>query len=385
MSQGCDQNRALVERVKELNCLYSISKLTDKRDLGLEDVLETTVRIVPAAWQYPEVAAARLQVHDKAFRSEKYRSSPWKMAAPIIVRGVSVGALEVCYLEERPESDEGPFLQEERSLINVIAQRLGEIIERKAAEEQLLTYQQQLRCLALQTTRTEERERRRIACELHDRIGQSLALAAVHLAQLLENCPGEEKRNELSALRTIIGQAIEDTRTLIFEISPPVLHEFGLVTALEWLVEQAHQRYGLQVAFIQQADPGQLGDELSTTLFQAARELLANVGRHARTRQATLTLGRTADEVKITVVDSGVGFDVQEARRKMLQDGSFGLFSIGERLEQLGGRLVLDSAPGQGTRATVAVPAASGPPGRGDEPRRQRQRRASKAKRKATR
>lgn len=126
---------ALGERVKELNCLYNISELVEKPSISLEGILQGVVNLIPRAWQYPEITCARLTLKDQEFQTENWEVTTWQQTSHIAVRGERVGPVQVCYLEERPESDEGPFLKEERDLINAIAERLGRIIQRNQAEE----------------------------------------------------------------------------------------------------------------------------------------------------------------------------------------------------------------------------------------------------------
>jgi len=127
----------LGERVKELNCLYGISSLAEKQNISLEEMLQGGVDLIPLAWQYPEITCARITLENQTFRTKNYKDSIWKQSASITLHGNRIGTLEVCYLEEKPESDEGPFLKEERSLINAIATQLIKIIEREWAEEQI--------------------------------------------------------------------------------------------------------------------------------------------------------------------------------------------------------------------------------------------------------
>ncbi|MFQ6129445.1 MAG: PAS domain S-box protein [Candidatus Hadarchaeaceae archaeon] len=130
----------LRDRVKELNCLYGISDLVEKPGTTtLEEILQGVVNLIPPAWQYPVITCARILVEDKEYKTKNFKETNWRQASDIIVRGERIGAVEVYYLEERPESDEGPFLKEERSLINAIAKRMGGIIEHKRAEEELKT------------------------------------------------------------------------------------------------------------------------------------------------------------------------------------------------------------------------------------------------------
>jgi len=128
----------LRERHKELDCIYGIANAPDKPDATLEEILQHIVDLLPPAWQYPEIACGRIAIEGKQeFRTANFRESPFKQASNIKVRGNHIGTVEVSYLEERPECDEGPFLREERSLIDAIAERLGKIIDRIEAEESL--------------------------------------------------------------------------------------------------------------------------------------------------------------------------------------------------------------------------------------------------------
>ena len=127
----------LKERVKELNCLYTISSIVEKQGILLEEVLQETVDIIPDAWQYPDITCSRIVLGNREFRSARFTETPWKQSQRIIIHGEKTCFLEVFYCEEKPIEDEGPFLKEERRLINAIAERIGEIVERKRAEEAL--------------------------------------------------------------------------------------------------------------------------------------------------------------------------------------------------------------------------------------------------------
>ncbi len=127
----------LGERVKKLNCLYSLSHLVEDHGISLEEILQGTVDLIPSAWQYPEITCAGISLDDLEFKTENFKETRWKQTSKIMLKGESIGNLEINYLEERAKIDEGPFLKEERSLINEVASRLGRIIERLQAEEKL--------------------------------------------------------------------------------------------------------------------------------------------------------------------------------------------------------------------------------------------------------
>ena len=129
--------KLLMNRANELQAFYSLSEIASKEGLTLDNLFQEFVSVLSASWQYPEIACARLVMGDKEFRTENYRDSAWKQSAPIKLLGAVAGSLEVAYLEERPTEAEGPFIAEERYLLNALAERLGKIAERKKVEEEL--------------------------------------------------------------------------------------------------------------------------------------------------------------------------------------------------------------------------------------------------------
>lgn len=119
----------LEKKVRKLNCLFDISDLVEKPGTSLSEILQGVVHLIPPSWQYPEITGARISLEGREFKTGNFADSIWRQTGDIIVSGERIGALEVCYLEERPERDEGPFSAEERLLINVIVRKLGRIIE----------------------------------------------------------------------------------------------------------------------------------------------------------------------------------------------------------------------------------------------------------------
>lgn len=138
---------ALKERVKELNCLYSISDIVEKSGLDLDMVQKRVIEIIPVAWQYPEITCCRIIIEGKVVQNPDFMETPWRQAQDIIVNGKSIGVIEVFYRQEKPDKDEGPFLAEERSLINAIAERMAKLVERNIAEKAL--HESELKNIAL--------------------------------------------------------------------------------------------------------------------------------------------------------------------------------------------------------------------------------------------
>lgn len=129
----------LIERVKELACLYGISRLVENKENSLDDILNGVVELIPPAWQYPEVTSARIKLRGKVFKTANFKETAWQQTETILVKGKPAGTVEVCYLEEKPHVYEGAFLKEERDLIHGIAERLGHVVESKVAEDRLRT------------------------------------------------------------------------------------------------------------------------------------------------------------------------------------------------------------------------------------------------------
>jgi PAS domain S-box-containing protein len=140
----------LRERVKELNFLYGISNLLERPGISLEEIIKGTLRILPAAWQYPEVTCGRITLDDQVFKTKDFKETTWKLASDIVVNDELMGTLEVFYREDRPQSHEGPFLREERKLIDAVAEKLGKIIWIKLAEKSLKESEERYRVLAEQ-------------------------------------------------------------------------------------------------------------------------------------------------------------------------------------------------------------------------------------------
>ena len=139
------QTHDLKERIKEINCLYGISKIVERTELSLDAVFQQVIDLIPSSWQYPDITCAQLLINEQSYRTANYKKTFWHQQAHVVAYGKTLGVLTVCYLEKRPELDEGPFLKEERSLINAIAERLGRTSEHKQAEQALSQSEQKLK------------------------------------------------------------------------------------------------------------------------------------------------------------------------------------------------------------------------------------------------
>jgi PAS domain S-box-containing protein len=242
---------------------------------------------------------------------------------------------------------------------------IQDITERKRAEIEVQNHREQLRLLASELSLTEERERRRLATDLHDSIGQTLAMCKLKLDELRSQSSSAILANDLDHVSTLLDQAIQGTRSLTFELSPPVLYELGIEAALESLVERMQQVNGTQIKLLDHGGPKPLSEDTAALCFRAVQELLVNAVKHAHARKIEVSTERDRARIRITVADDGIGFDMSGGISRKGGKGGFGLFSIRERLQHLGGSLEVDSKPGQGTRVTLSAPLEHRPTRRG--------------------
>jgi PAS domain S-box-containing protein len=231
---------------------------------------------------------------------------------------------------------------------------IDDITEKKEAVNKLLTYQSQLQSLASQLISVEEKERRRIAVNLHDNIAQNLAIAKMKLGEVRDATTGAVS-SQTEHVYKLIKQALTDIRAIMYELSPPILYELGFVPAIEWLAEDFQIKFNLRVT-IEIDERIEIADEIAIVLFQSIRELLYNVVKHAQSSSANVSVKDGSDRISVTVEDKGLGFDTSGMQNSARTQMSFGLFSIRERLTILGGQVTISSEPGKGTRVLISVP-----------------------------
>ena len=216
--------------------------------------------------------------------------------------------------------------------------------------------QARLRALASELNLTEQRERKRLATELHDHLAQMLVLGKLKVSQarqqpgLMPKCLGL-----LNEVDQVLAQSLAYTRTVVADLAPPALRDFGLLTGLRWLVEQM-RHHGLEVSLHTSLEQVQLPENHAILLFQSVRELLTNVLKHAESDETTVSLDQDVGTLRIEVRDNGVGFDPVAEIRNMDNSSKFGLFSISERMPALGGTFEVESMTGHGTIARLTVP-----------------------------
>jgi PAS domain S-box-containing protein len=235
---------------------------------------------------------------------------------------------------------------------------VSDVTARHEAEARISAYKKNLQEMAFDAAVVEERQRRKLAMDLHDNIGQTLALTQIRLkaaqAAAAEGTEGGGARDLAEGIR-LIATAITDIRELTFELSVPVLYDLGLPAAVSWVGEQLEQQHHLHVTVEADEPFEKLEDETAGLLFRAVRECLTNVVKHARTNEAQVSIHRHDHKLTVVVADQGAGFDPEKLKKYQAAKG-FGLFSVREQIMRLGGVFEASSSPESGTRVTLQIP-----------------------------
>jgi PAS domain S-box-containing protein len=220
----------------------------------------------------------------------------------------------------------------------------SDITEQKNAQEALRTFPQRL-------IETQEAERQRIARELHDEIGQVLTSAGIMLTLGQQRYP-EALQAEIAEARSLLDDLVGRVRNLALDLRPSILDHFGLTAALSWFFERYTAQTGVRVAFNDLLpEDARFDAEIETTAYRIIQEALTNIARHAGVREATVSVSTDAESLVVEVEDRGTGFD-----RDRVSGQSFGLVGMRERTNILGGRLIVETSPGAGTRVIAELP-----------------------------
>lgn len=229
---------------------------------------------------------------------------------------------------------------------------LQDITERKRAEESIRQSNLRLQALSRKILEVQENERRHLARELHDELGQVLTMISVGLKVVKE-------RGDPAMLEECIANVdgvIQQMRNLSLELRPAMLDDLGLATTLRWYVQRHAERTGIHVDLVTESTAGEVPTEVRNACFRVAQEALTNVVRHGKAQNVRVELLQREEEVQLTVEDDGVGFDVAAARRRAAHGGSVGILGMQERVELLGGEFDVRSTPGQGAIICARFP-----------------------------
>lgn len=232
---------------------------------------------------------------------------------------------------------------------------LRDVTARRQAEEALLASREEIRSLALSASNAREQEKRRVARELHDELGQALTALKIDVNWVRDNLAAGPRAAEakLAAMQDLIDSTVASARRIASELRPLMLDDLGLVAACDWLAQNFRQRSGVACELVIGEGELDLPDPYATAVFRVLQESLTNATKHARATQVEVTLERSADEVVLTVRDNGVGFAPAQPRKP----GSHGFTGLRERAALLNGSITIDSAPGRGTVIEMRLPA----------------------------
>jgi signal transduction histidine kinase/ActR/RegA family two-component response regulator len=303
----------------------------------------------------PYIAPERIERRLDRGVTESYE---WRVDRMVLPDG---GFGVVCYFRDvSAQVLAWEALQRSEERLREFAAQLEQLVAERTQE--LLQSQARLRALATELNLAEQRERKRLATELHDHLQQMLVLGKLKLGQGMRLPPAGDRIVEImKQTDDVLGEALQYTRTLVAELSPPVLHEHGLTAGLLWLGSQM-KRHDLNVT-VHVPDTGiVLPEDQAVLLFQSVRELLINISKDAQSNEASVVLRSADGRLTIEVRDHGIGFDV--AATAALSEtppeaflSKFGLFSIRERMKALGGTFDIRSG-GRGTTAVLSLPLA---------------------------
>lgn len=361
---------ALRERIKELTCLYSLAQLSERPGVTLEEILQGIAELLPAAWQYPEVAAARIVLDGRSYSTTNFRQSAQRQSADLMVNAEPRGRVEVVYVEQRPGLAEGPFLKEERSLIDVVARQVALIVERRQVAEEKLKLQDQLR--HADRLATIGQLAAGVAHELNEPLGNILAFA-----QLVQKQPALPRQAEEDLAKIVRAslQAREIIRKLMLfaRQMPPQRTRVDLNRVIEeglnFLGSRCEERHVVVKRRLSArlpritADPSQLHQVLVNLVVNAIQAMPEGGTLKITTRP-------TADRVVWVVEDNGSGMD-QDVLNKIFvpfyttkdvgEGTGLGLPVVHGIVTAHRGTITVRSAPGQGARFEIRLPVMNMP------------------------
>lgn len=232
----------------------------------------------------------------------------------------------------------------------------------KEREKALRESEKRLRSLSSELLRAQEKERKRLSNEIHDELGQCLALLK-HRLRSIERQAGEHQpslRKECEETSRFIDETIESVRRISRDLSPSILEDLGLSAALRWLLESFSERHSIQTSFDVDEIDGLFSQETQTNLYRISQEALTNIGRHSEASQMHFVMEKNENHVSFVVEDNGKGFDVNQIRSRLSHEKGMGLAAMVERAHMLGATLHIRSSLGEGTRISLKIPLGKG-------------------------
>ncbi len=362
-----ESEHALRERVKELTCLYNLAKLAEKPEISLKNLLQGIVGLLPPAWQYPEITSGRITLDKKTYVSTGFKNGKDILSSDILINGDNRGIVEVIYAREMPELDEGPFLQEERNLIDAVAKQIAIIVERKQTEEDKARLQEQLR--HADRLATIGQLSAGVAHELNEPIGGILGFA--QLIAKYPNLPGQVKQDIEKITKASLHAREVVKKLMIFARQmPPQKTHINLNQVVEeglYFLESRCAKEGIEVVRNLSpnlpriiADPSQITQVLVNIVVNAIQAMPGGGTLKIKTEIS-------GKNVKLTIEDTGIGMDEKVKQKiflpffttKDIGEGTgIGMAVVHGIITAHGGSIEVESEPGYGTKVEVKLPEA---------------------------
>ena len=275
-------------------------------------------------------------------------------AVPLQAKRGLIGSLVICHQNM-------VSFESKRSLLLTLGQELAIAIENARLYQQMQERDVLRGDLLRRAVEAQEEERKRIARELHDGIGQVFTALALGLSGVEETMPRDPvlARAQVANLKELSMRTITEMRHLVADLRPAQLDDLGLVPALHWLADEWRDRLSIDVHVQVTGHRHRLSPEMETILFRTTQEALTNVAKHARAQQAIVKLAFNQDQIELIVQDNGVGMTPEQVTRRQVHHQGWGLAGIQERTSLVGGTFDIDSAPGRGTRLIIHIPLRS--------------------------
>lgn len=230
-----------------------------------------------------------------------------------------------------------------------------DISDRKRTHQKLLDYQENLKTMTYELNSVEEKMKQQIATKLHDDIGQAMALSKITLSDINKDMNYAEISKKVESAKSFITDAIKNSRDLTYELSPPILHELGLGAAIKWYVDQIRRIFDIKFQLRGIQEKQVLSDNTKILLYKSVVELINNIIKHSNASLVTISINKFKNTLRILVRDNGVGFK-NFTDQKLAKNKKFGLFSINERINYIGGEFKIDTKVKKGTKITIKIP-----------------------------
>ena len=252
------------------------------------------------------------------------------------------------------ESVAGPVFKEGKIVSFVTSSR--NITQWMKANKEIQEYQESLQNLTTEILLIEENQKKQIAANIHDHLSQSLVISKMKIAEMMKRGNFKEIESDLNFIKSHISDAIDNSRKITYELSPPVLYQLGLIDTLYWFSGELEESYGLEVEFDSNISSIKLTDAQSILVFRCIQEIVTNTIKYASATKICIKVSKTEKGLEISVLDNGIGFDIKTLNKRSMSSTGFGLFAVRERIQNLRGEFKIDSEINKGTQVNFFIP-----------------------------